>query len=178
MSLTNLDPTTTATVSQPRVRRSRRWLTIGLAALLLASLVVLTFTWQSARANERSIAADVAATSAGRTAVEHMMTYDYRSLDQDFDWVRRDGTPSFRGTFDAVSQSVKKLAEATRASSVVKITGVAGEVKDDNHATVLAFADQTVAEAGRRAKSAQRWRVEVSMVRQGGRWLVDKVTLR
>ena len=158
-------------------RRRPRWLVLGLAVALVGACVALGLTWRKASDRDELLTAATSAETAGRSAAVHMTTYDYRTLDQDFAWVVNDGTASFADSFKDASDSVRELAESTQARSEGTVIASAPDVSDATHARVLAFVDQTISEVGKKKPILQRWRIQLTLVHQHGRWLVDDLKL-
>jgi len=176
-------------VSDEADRRDRMQLAVvGLASLLLMSLVallVVVLLWQTggSRGEDRAVeyaAAGKAADKAARTAVVKMTTYDYRTVQKDFSWVEDAGTAHFRKQYAEVSKPIKTLVVQLKAKATGTVVASAPIVKDADHVTVLVFVDQEISNPGN-GSGAQRGldqpRVTMTMVRQGGRWLVDQVKI-
>lgn len=165
----------TGMASRP-VRRGRAPLVV-LVVLLLGALVALGLVlraWQ----HERDLRdAGEQAEKAARTAVVAMTSYDYKTLDEDFSWVDTAGTADFRKHYAEVSEPVKKLVTEMKATAKGSVAASAPHVKDADHVTVLLFVDQTLTNPGNAERGLDQPRVTMSMVREGGRWLVDDVKL-
>lgn len=158
---------------------SRRWqVAVGvLAVALVAALVVLVLTMRSL-SHERDLSdAGKQAEAAALKAVVSMTTYDYRTIPRDFAWVNDAGTAKFRKQYAEVSAPIKKLVVAQKAHAVGSVVASAADVTDADHVTVLVFVDQTLTTPGVAQPGLDQPRVTMSMVRQGGRWLVDDVKL-
>jgi Mce-associated membrane protein len=157
----------------------RRWqvATVVLALALSGALVALGLT-MSSLSHERALTdAGRQAQVAARKAVVSMTTYDYRTLSHDFAWVDEAGTAKFRKQYAEVSAPIKKLVLALRARAEGSVVASAAEVKDADHVVVLVFVDQTLSNPGQSQPGLDQPRVTMTMVRQGGRWLVDEVKL-
>jgi Mce-associated membrane protein len=166
-------------------------LVTGLASLLVMSLVallVVVLLWQrdgdDTKAGDRAVAlaaAGKAADKAARAAVVVMTSYDYRSVAKDFAWVDDAGTTRFQKQYAEVSKPIKKLVVQLKATAKGTVVASAPVVKDTDHVTVLLFVDQAITNPGSGSAGPQRGldqpRVLMTMVRQGGRWLVDEVKL-
>ncbi|MCW2857404.1 MAG: hypothetical protein JWR52_3019 [Marmoricola sp.] len=158
---------------------SKRWqvATGVLAVALVAALVVLVLTLRSLSHEHDLTDAGTQAQAAARKAVVSMTTYDYRTLPHDFAWVDDAGTAKFRKQYAEVSAPIKKLVLQLKAHAVGSVVASAAEVKDVDHVLVLVFVDQTLSNPGQAQPGLDQPRVTMSMVRQGGRWLVDEVKL-
>jgi hypothetical protein len=172
-------------------RKDRLQLVVtALGSLLLLSLVallVVVLLWQTggSKGEDRAVryaAAGKAANQAARAAVVEMTTYDYRSVTRDFAWVDDAGTAKFRTQYAEVSKPIKKLVVQLKARAKGTVVASAPIVKDADHVTELLFVDQEISNPGNGSSGPQKGldqpRVTMEMVRQGGRWLVDEVTIR
>ena len=152
-----------------------------LVALLVAVTVSAVLLWrQNSDLRERQdvAAAETAATrEASRIAVA-MTSYDYRSTDEDFGWIEKDGTSSFREKFLESTRPIRQLIERTRATATGKVSDAAGNAEDAEHVEVLLFVDQQLQRSGDEEPTVDSNRVVMQMVLQDGRWLVDDVELR
>lgn len=151
---------------------------IGMVGLLLVLAVVLAayFGWQLREQSGRvDAAAD--AEAAGVAAATNMLTYDFSTIDEDFAWVQDDGTKKFQQSFAGAADDAKQLAVATEARSEAEVRGSGVHLTDEDHATVLVAIDSVLTEPDKAAAENQRWRIELTMVRQDGRWLVDELEL-
>lgn len=158
---------------------TRRWQVAAgvLAVALVAALVVLVLTMRSL-SHERDLSdAGKQAEAAARKAVVSMTTYDYQTIPRDFAWVNDAGTAKFRKQYAEVSAPIKKLVAQLKARAVGSVVASAADVQDVDHVTVLVFVDQTLTNPGQSQPGLDQPRVTMSMVRQGGRWLVDEVKL-
>jgi len=149
---------------------------LGGVLLVLTLLLAVFLGWRYQQ--QRALAdAGEDAEKAGVAAATNMLTYDYKTLDEDFAWVQDDGTKTFQQSFAAAADDARELAEATKAHSEARVRGFGVHLKDADHATVLVAIDSTLTEPDKAAAEDQRWRVELTMVKQDGRWLVDKLEL-
>jgi Mce-associated membrane protein len=168
--------------------KDKAQLVIGaLASLLLMSLVALLVVWQvdsgsGSPGNAGALMqAGKDADAAARKAVVRMTTYDYRTVEKDFDWVDDAGTAKFRDQYTEVSEPIRKLVTELKATAKGTVVDSAPRVEDTRHVTVLLFVDQEISNPGSGSTKPQRGldqpRVVMKMVEQDGRWLVDEVEL-
>ena len=154
---------------------------VVLVVLLVAAVVALVLLWRQngdlAEAKDLAAAEQSATEAATRIAVS-MTSYDYRSVDKDFAWIDEDGTSTFQRTFSESTKPIRQLITRTRATATGKVTDAAGTADDVDHVEVLLFVDQELKRAGDSRSSVDSNRVVMTMVRSGGRWLVDDVELR
>jgi Mce-associated membrane protein len=114
---------------------------------------------------------------AASSGVATILSYDYRHLDADFASAERLLTPHFRKQYDdTTAKGVKPLAAKYKAISSADVS--AAGVVDAGHdrAVVLVFVNQTVTNSQLAAPRLDRSRIDVTLVRSNGRWLIDKLT--
>lgn len=170
-------PDEAAPVERPSPAR-RGLIPAVVAAVVVVGLVVAGVVgWRALGERQALLDAAVDAEETGRTIATQMLTYDYRSLDEDFSWVERDGTEQFAETFAASVESVSEIAEATAATSSAEILGSGVHVVAPDEATVLVAIDSAIAQPTRAAPIQERWRIQLDLVLRDGRWLVDEITL-
>ncbi|MCX6395945.1 MAG: hypothetical protein NTV23_05625 [Propionibacteriales bacterium] len=124
------------------------------------------------------LAAQADAEKAARAAAINLTTYDYRTLDTDFDWVVVAGTEAFRARYAEVSAPTKRYVAEFKVRAEGSVDQAAATAQDADHVTVLLFVDQTLTTAAGSERQLANPRVRMQMVRSGGRWLVDDVAVR
>ena len=150
------------------------------AAALVAVLVASLAAVAASRASHRTAVhtAGENALDAATNAVATVLSYDYRHLDQDFRTAEAQLTPRFRKQYIATTaKGVQPLADKYKAVSTAQVTS-AGLVTADSpdRVTVLVFVAQTVTNSQLTAPRLDRSRINVTMVRSGGRWLIDALS--
>lgn len=177
------------TTSSSERTASWRRLALLLAAALVVAVAGLVVLWvdrdddagstdgAGASAPATLLAAGSDAEEAARAAVVRMTSYGYRTVDADFAWVEEVGTDKFERYFAGASDGVKKVITETRATASGEVVASAPHVVDATHVTVLLFVDQTIEAAGEDGPKVDQPRVTMKMVEQGGRWLVDEVSI-
>lgn len=158
--------------ASPRARLLA-WAGLGLSLVALAVSLLL---WvESGRAAARRDGTR-AATAAARTAVETMLSYDYKTFDQHTAQVDTLLTGAFRTEFDnGTRQSVKPLAVANQAVVQARASEVGVLSASDDTVRVLAFVNQATTSAKLDRPQVDQNRVVLTMSRVDGRWLVSKV---
>jgi Mce-associated membrane protein len=148
-----------------------------LVVLAIAASVLLAVVAQRQAHHNAVNAARKDATAAARAETAATLTYDYRHLDADFAAAERGLTAKFRASYaQTTASSVVPLATKTHAvsSATIAASGVISASADS--AQILVYADQTVQNNLLKATSRlDRSVVEVSMVKVGGRWLIDNL---
>lgn len=178
------------TTPAPAVPGAGRILAIVLAVALAAALVGIGLLWSSLQGEQdevRELRADRAAVTEARNAAEvvsvAMGSYDYRSFDKDFGWLRSATTEDFRTTFAgedgdvaAYLADLKGFITSVKGHADAEVVRSAAQLRDDGRVTVLLFVDQILSN-GQEEPSQALTRVELTMEEQDDRWLVDDMTV-
>lgn len=143
---------------------------IGLAVPLIVSLVQLS--------NQNSLNADRAsATAAAKADATDVATYSYLHLHRDFGRVESESTPAFRRNFIRSSDSLSKVLVQYKATASAKVLAAAVSSISSGKAVVLLFVNQSVANSTQQGVSKDDSRIEVTLVRSNGRWLMQDLKL-
>jgi len=119
------------------------------------------------------------AIAAASSGVATVLSYDYRHLQNDFKDAEALLTPGFRAKYvKTTAAAVEPLAAKYRATSTAVVPpGAAGAINvGTGRAVVLVFVDQTVTNSQLAAPRLDRARIDVTLVKSGGRWLIDKLS--
>ena len=157
------------------------WLTTGLVGLLAALLVVgtvlLVVRYQSARASD---AARAQGGLASRDAARLISSYDYKTLAKD----RAAGvgvtTGDFRKKYETSFDKVVVPA-AKQVNAVVRADVIESSVTEasSSELTALLFLNQTTVTnlQGTTGPNISKSSVQMHMIKVGGKWLIDQLTL-
>jgi Mce-associated membrane protein len=132
----------------------------------------------SAAAAEQPWSAGQRATIAGAAtrAVSTVLSYDYRHLDADFAAAHKVMTATFRKQYDATTaKGVRPLATRVHAISSAQVTAAGLVDGSANQVVVLVFVNQTATNTHLTAPRLDQSRINVTMVRVGGQWLITKM---
>lgn len=135
-------------------------------------------------ARERDAAADQAArtdaATAAKQAVEHILSYDYRTVDEDIARVKSEATGEFAVQYKQSADKLAAQAEQVRAIVQATASQPAVVAVDGDEVVVLIFVDQASVKELEGAKSPttriDQSRVRLTMTRVGDRWLVSQLT--
>ena len=146
----------------------------GLLVLLLAGVAVLWFTRpgdSSVRTGEYG-----AALQAARSGVVDLTSFDYLTLDDDIEQIRRVATGDLRD--DSVSELEDRRQEITELEAVVntEIIGAGVTRADTEDATVLLVIQATQESVASEQVQVSRYRLEVNLEKSGDRWLLSGIT--
>jgi Mce-associated membrane protein len=175
-------PTPTARTPAPARPSWRRpgWrtlVTLAVVAVALALAGALVVSTVTLRADSSLTQARATALTSARSYAVELGGYDYRHLEHDFGVVTANSTPSFRRSFTQSSNALKSTLERYHAVASAKVVAAGLVSATPSHAVALVFLQQRITNTTRSAPTTDRSQVEVSLVRSGGRWLIDQVIL-
>ncbi|MFJ3336400.1 hypothetical protein [Streptomyces sp. NPDC086766] len=173
---TEIEDTKAGARNTAGVRRNRRGLLLG----GLVGVTVLTAVlsgWLGVRLSERRAdeqrRQDVLA--AARQSALNFTSLDYRHYGRDSGNVLKDATGDFKKQFAAQTAELTKLVARNKSVSEGQVLE-AGIVRSDDHAArVLVVADSKVTNTAVPEGQARTYRLQLDLVRQGGRWLTSGV---
>ena len=152
---------------------------IGL--LVVCCLVASLFAYlqyRDLRDLQSRVTASKEATTAAKKAITEMVTYDYRTVEEDFKWVNRAGTKSFQEFFTQASGKSKELIVELQATATGSVIDAAPKLGTTSKVQVLLFVDQLIKSKDDPEGKLDQTRVAMWMVKQDDRWLVSKLLLR
>ncbi|MEU8033050.1 hypothetical protein AB0C13_31190 [Streptomyces sp. NPDC049099] len=113
--------------------------------------------------------------AAARQSALNFTSLDYRHYDRDSRTVLKGATGDFRKQFAAQTAQLTKLVAQNRSVSEGQVLE-AGIVRSGEHsARVLVVADSKVTNAAAPEGQARTYRLQLDLVRVGGRWLTSDV---
>ena len=117
------------------------------------------------------------ATAAATSGVATVLSYDYRHLASDFHHAEGLLTAHFRKQYDKTTAAgVEPLAQKYQARSSAQVTAAGAITTSVDRVVVLVFVDQTVTNSQLAAPRLDRSRIDVTLVHQAGRWLIDRLS--
>jgi Mce-associated membrane protein len=118
----------------------------------------------------------VDALQAARAGVVDMTSFDYLTLDDDIEQIRRVTTGDLRD--EAVAQLDDRRQEITDAQATVSTSVVGAGVTraDTDDATVLLVLESTQKVAADPQAQVLRYRIQVDLAKTDGRWLLSGIT--
>jgi Mce-associated membrane protein len=150
------------------------WIVAALATSLVAVLAACVLASVTTRSQQADVRAGDTALAAARTDTARILSYDYRHLDADFAAATATTTGSFRTDYQTTTaKAVKALATQTKAVVIAKVVAGGLVSSSSDHATLLLFVDQTTTSNRLSSAKTDLNRVQVSMTRSGGQWLVS-----
>lgn len=155
------------------------WGALPLGALIVAALVLDGLAWQSNRNHSALNRARGEALVAATSAAQKALSWDYRTLDADIARAKAVGTPTgaYLNDYARTTADLRKEAEPLKA--IAQTTVQSGSVisASRQRVVVLLFADQAaiLQQPGSKTPDTKiaQYRIQMAMVKQHGRWLVD-----
>jgi Mce-associated membrane protein len=145
----------------------------GLLVLLVAAAAFLWFT----RPDPSAVRTGdyVGALQAARSGVVDMTSFDYLTLDDDIEQIRRVATGDLRD--QAVQQLDSRRQAITDAQTVVntEVVGAGVTRADGSDATVLLVIQSTQESAASDQAQIVRYRIQVDLVKQSDRWVLSSI---
>lgn len=163
-----------------RRRRRRQLIALGVVgAVLIAGLAALSIVL-ALKLSDRNTQNDlrVSATNAARQYAVDFSTYDYRHLDEDFARVSAHLAPSFRQQYASTTASLKSIVVQYRGVAIATVQGVGISSVSSKKAVVLVFLDQQVTNSTTKTPRIDRNRLEVTLQRSNGQWLLSDLQLK
>ncbi|MCW2743264.1 MAG: hypothetical protein JWR45_3686 [Blastococcus sp.] len=148
----------------------------ALAVLLVLLLAAVAFLWFIRPGASAVRAGDYAsALQAARSGVVDLTSFDYLTLDDDIEQIRRVATGDLRK--ESVAQLDGRRQEITDMKAVVNTEVIdAGVTRaDGEHATVLLVIQSTQESTAGPQPQIVRYRIEVTLEKPGGRWLLSGI---
>jgi hypothetical protein len=147
-----------------------------LATLLVLLLAAAAFLWFT-RAGESAVRTGsyTEALQAARSGVVDLTSFDYLTLDDDIEQVRRVATGDLRE--ESVTQLDERRQQITDAQAVVntEVVGAGVTRADDDEATVLLVIESTQESAAVPQAQIMRYRIQVELEKADGRWLLSGI---
>jgi len=150
------------------------WLLGAVGIVTALAVVAVVLLWS--QPSEGSIeSASTDAKVAAQTAIEPILSYDYRTLDQDQSDAHRYLTSSYQAQYDkAFNDLIRPNAAKTKTVVTVKVVDAAiVRTQGDDMVQVLLFVNRPTSNKARTVTYKDQ--VTVTMVREDGRWLVDRL---
>lgn len=162
-----------------RTRRPALPLVPALAVLLVLLLAGTGFLWVTRPGSSGVATGDyVDALQAARAGIVDVASFDYLTLDDDITQIEAVTTGDLRT--ESVDQLNSRRQDITDAQAVVntEVVGAAVGAADDSSATVYMVIQSTQTSSASEQAQVQRYRIEVDLTEDGGRWLLSGISGR
>ncbi|MFI1160228.1 hypothetical protein [Streptomyces sioyaensis] len=158
-----------------RAARESRVLPVVLAGVLAVLVVLSGFfgvrLYQQHGEEQRN--QDILA--AARQSAVNFTSLDYRHYDRDSKNVLKGATGDFKEQFTAQTKELTKLVADNKSVSAGHVLEAGIAKAGDTSAQVLVVADSRVANVAAPQGQARNYRLQLDLVREGGRWLTSNV---
>jgi Mce-associated membrane protein len=160
----------------------RRWLLVGAGIVVAALLVIELVMLLSARSQVSNLKAldhaQATALAAASQYAAEVASYDYHHLNQDFALVESNSTASFRTQFSNSSAALRPILTQYHAVAKAKVVAAGLESATTNRAVASVFINQTVSNTTQKSgPTTDQSRLELTLVRQHGKWLIENLKL-
>ena len=141
-------------------------------AALVAVLIIGYLSWQ----HQRDVnSARASALTAAKTFAVDFGAYDYQHLDADFSKAASLMAPSFAKDYTDASNKLKQTLVQYKTQVTAQVQGAGVTSASTSKAVVVLFLDQTVKTSQSSVPRIDRNRLQISLVKQKGKWLVSKL---
>ena len=115
------------------------------------------------------------AVDSTRDYLAAMAAFDYQKLDANRDRIVTNSTAGFAAKYDEMVKALRDIVVTSKGVATATADHVVVERLDGSNATVIAFVDQHVTNVTAPQGSEQKYRMVVTLVRDGDRWIVNDV---
>jgi Mce-associated membrane protein len=147
----------------------------GLLALLIAGIVVALVFLGHVRGSDAQSSRRQAAVAAARNAVTDLTTADYQHPQQYVGKLKADATGSFLSTFTNSSTGFQKLLAQGKVQTIGNVVDVGVQRIGTGTAQLSVLAYVTVKNSQTPGGNQRVYRLSVSMISAGSRWLLSNV---
>ncbi len=160
-------------------------LALTCGGLLIAKAAVPSVLPDSWTAADDATYRDAEVTVAARRFTLTFLTYDYRTMDDDVESLRKYATGTFKADFDAYDAQLTQLAKTQKSVSTGEVLRVGVGAASDTTAIVDVAATK-VEESGvgaegepatKTSTATRQLYLHITMKREGSRWLVAELSV-
>lgn len=161
--------------------RARKLIAATAAGVVIAGAVVADIRTSDLAAKnhrlEHSLSSfELSALKAARSYTLIFATYRYDDLDADFAATEAHAVDPFLSQYRSKTQLLRSALVAAKASSTAKVVSAGLASISATRAVVDLFLDQTIVNV-RGSQPATTQRVELTLVRRDGQWLISNLVL-
>jgi Mce-associated membrane protein len=149
---------------------------------LLVLALVLALLWaaslsMSLRSEHRRDSDRSGALAAAQSFATTLSSYDSATLDQDFQNVLANSTGTFQTQYTSASESLRTLISKLHGKATGKVLSAGLVSLDGGKAEVVIFVDQTVTNDAQKTPRIDRTRMQMSLEKHNGHWLISALNL-
>ncbi|NKR23827.1 mce associated protein mas1a [Prescottella equi] len=166
--------------TEPREKRTtakaaRRFGPIPVAVLCVLAVVLGALAgWQWWEQRQLDTLRDQAVETT-RDYAQTVASFDYQNLDANRDKIAGMSTSEFTGQYNKMVDALRTLVTDGQGQATATVSNIGVESVDDSSAVVLAFVDQEAKNVVAPEGKSQKYRMVVTLERDGDRWIVDNV---
>jgi len=160
--------------------RLGRWWRVGVAVAVVLTLGFVGFAvkaWIDANELEQSADAGSTVRAAVSDKVETLLSYEYSSFDDDLADAEDVMTSSFQKEYAPTVEEIRDRAVQQKRSQEAQVSAVAVIDESPDEVSTLVFVDTASSTEGSKRQRLMQNRVEVTMVKQDGTWLIDDLSV-
>ncbi|MFF5989349.1 hypothetical protein [Prauserella flavalba] len=164
---------------EPPEPRTRRWRPRSLLAVLAVAALLGAGGYLGARfvAHQATETARTEALAAAKRYATDLSSYDFKNLEGNFSAVEAGATGKFGEQYQQVSRNLTELIKQHEAVSKGTVLAAGVVEADSDRAVVVLFVDQTITNTNSPQPRIDRNRMQLTLLHQDDRWLVDDVKL-
>jgi Mce-associated membrane protein len=149
---------------------------LAVACVVIVGLLAAFVLAEKSLANNNAANdARTSAVSAAKTFAMSLASYDYNTVDQDFNTVLEHSTGEFKQKFASNSAAQQDKIVKFQATATGTVFDAAATDVTGDRATVLVMVDQKVTNTSLQGPAVEHDRLRLTMVRNGNDWLVSKL---
>ncbi|MFM1725289.1 mce associated protein mas1a [Rhodococcus sp. PAM 2766] len=160
---------------RPAANRSRSFGVVPVAVLAASAVVFAALAgWQWWEQRQLDTLHEQAVETT-RDYAQTVASFDYQNLDANRDKIAGMSTPEFTGKYNQMVDALRSLVTDGQGQATATVSNIGVESIDDSRAVVLAFVDQEAKNVIAPEGKSQKYRMVVTLDRDGDRWIVDNV---
>ncbi|MCA1007154.1 mce associated protein mas1a [Rhodococcus hoagii] len=161
--------------ARPASRAPRSFGVVPVAVLAALAVVFAALAgWQWWEQRQLDTLRDQAVETT-RDYAQTVASFDYQNLDANRDKIAGMSTPEFTGQYNKMVDALRSLVTDGQGQATATVSNIGVESVDDSRAVVLAFVDQEAKNVIAPEGKSQKYRMVVTLDRDGDRWIVDNV---
>jgi Mce-associated membrane protein len=150
---------------------------VALAVVLTAVFGLLALrAWDRERDLDKAAAASQAVRATLADKLHDVLSYDFQTFDQDRAEALAQLSPGFRKDYQSTLDTIEDTAVEQKRSQDAEVIAVAVVRAEPDKVVTLVFINRTTSTADADKQRILQDRANVTVVRDGGKWLIDDIT--
>ena len=109
--------------------------------------------------------------------MEQLLSYDHATFDDDLTAAEKVMTEEFQAEYAPTVEEIRQTALRQRRTQEARVVAVSVIDAEPDRVHTLLFVDTYSSSRGQDGQDIMQNRVDVTMVREGGEWLIDDVSV-